>query len=117
MCVYGSLPVVRVRGFSSCDWCLDISSCQYNECCIPSLIHVHPDICPMAMKVVYTLLVFSLQVFYTFLMYIEFGVGEWLEEWVFLYGASHQVIQIFTILLFSMYTCMYILHIPIKQDW
>ena len=32
-----------------------------------------------------------LQVFYTFLMYIEFGIGEWLEQRPFLYAITHQV--------------------------
>ena len=33
----------------------------------------------------------TLQVFYTFLMYIEFGIGEWLEQRPFLYAIAHQV--------------------------
>ena len=32
-----------------------------------------------------------LQVFYTFLMYIEFGIGDWLEQRPFLYAITHQV--------------------------
>ena len=32
-----------------------------------------------------------MQVTYGILMYVEFGVGEWFEKWVFLYALSHQV--------------------------
>ena len=31
------------------------------------------------------------QVAYTFLMYVEFGIGDWLEPRPFLYGLVHQV--------------------------
>ena len=31
------------------------------------------------------------QVAYTFLMYVEFGIGDWLEPRPFLYGVVHQV--------------------------
>lgn len=36
-------------------------------------------------------LFFFLQVFYTHLMYIEFGIGDWLEERPFLYAITHQL--------------------------
>lgn len=32
-----------------------------------------------------------LQVVYAFLMYVEFGIGEWLEERPLLYACTHQV--------------------------
>eukprot|EP01136_Pigoraptor_vietnamica_P015520 Opistho-1_new@58771 len=34
---------------------------------------------------------FTFQVIYLYLMYIEFGAGEWLEERPFLYAITHQV--------------------------
>ena len=36
-----------------------------------------------------------LQIFYTYLMYIEFGIGEWLEQRPFLYAITHQVSNIY----------------------
>ena len=33
-----------------------------------------------------------LQIFYAFLMYIEFGISEWLDEHVMINGLVHQVI-------------------------
>ena len=32
-----------------------------------------------------------IQVLYCFLMYVEFGIGEWLEKRVLLYALTHQV--------------------------
>lgn len=34
---------------------------------------------------------FGIQVFYSFLMYVEFGIGQWLEPRVLLYALTHQV--------------------------
>ena len=34
---------------------------------------------------------FCSQVTYGILMYVEFGMGEWIDQWVFLYALSHQV--------------------------
>lgn len=34
---------------------------------------------------------FAFQTFYLVLMYIEFGVGHWLEPYVFLYAITHQI--------------------------
>lgn len=34
---------------------------------------------------------YFLQVFYVLLMYVEFGIGEWLDQFPVLYGVTHQV--------------------------
>lgn len=39
-----------------------------------------------------------IQVFYAYLMYVEFGAGEWLEKMPFVYSFTHEVSKNYTFL-------------------